>query len=61
VVFGVAFGGGWGEGSVDQQAKGTLMCKKMIIGGQIGELIVGWALVGLVLAKVMGNGTSSDD
>ena len=31
------------------------------VGGQIGELIVGWALVGLVLAKVMGNGTSSDD
>lgn len=26
------------------------------IGGQIGELVIGWALVGLVLAKVMGKG-----
>jgi len=26
------------------------------IGGQIGELVIGWALVGLFLAKVMGNG-----
>ena len=25
------------------------------IGGQIGELVIGWALVGLVLAKVMGD------
>ena len=25
------------------------------IGGQIGELVIGWTLVGLVLAKVMGN------
>jgi len=31
------------------------------IGGQIGELIVGWALVGLVLAKVMGGSSLSDD
>ena len=31
------------------------------IGGQVGELIIGWALVGLVLAKVMGGSTSSND
>ena len=31
------------------------------IGGQVGELIIGWALVGLVLAKVMGGSASSDD
>ena len=31
------------------------------VGRQVGEQIVGWALVGLVLAKVMGGATASDD
>ena len=31
------------------------------VGRQVGEQIVGWALVGLVLAKVMGGSAPSDD